>query len=107
MIEIKKLRIGEHEDKMIAGHKTEYLYGIPLGPEILEELGFVESPAKGGWYSLNNDIIDLSVNILDKSFCIANNEYEVVIKSNPINHLHQLKNLYLALTGTELEIENL
>jgi len=77
---------------------------IPLTPEILEKAGFDvqtrTSYASGGkcFYNVYTKI-PLIYNEIQDVWWILNNTMD-----NPPKHLHQLQNLYLALTGTELEI---
>ena len=65
-------------------------YGIPLTPEILEKAGFVKSDGEFGWW--------LSKKVISGFY--YDNTFITRIKS-----LHQLQNLYFALTGEELPIE--
>jgi hypothetical protein len=71
---------------------------IPLTPEILEKAGFVY------------DKITHYKNIL--MLAEGDNGFDVWVKHfgegnriNAVKHLHQLQNLYFALTGEELNIE--
>jgi hypothetical protein len=78
------------------------LYGIPLTPEILEKCGL-----KLNVYGHNGDrevsSCDLGcISILDTMEVWVNNE-----EVSHIKHLHQLQNLYFALTGKELEVKML
>jgi len=70
---------------------------IPLTPEILGKCGF--SFFCNGYYA-NKGSFEL---------CIIENEFiyfsiEQQITGKKIEYVHQLQNLYFALTGTELEI---
>ena len=77
---------------------------IPLTPEILEKCGFD-----------NVGLVAYSIKISDYSMLVGNKTgFELVSRVNDkINvvpvlempHLHQLQNLYYALTGEELTIE--
>jgi hypothetical protein len=78
---------------------------IPLTPEILEKCnGF--QPAIGGTYYLPNE--NWKADFMGLEPCPSggyyrlNEEYAEV--GDTIQYLHQLQNLYFALTGTELEI---
>ena len=79
---------------------------IPLTPEILEKCGFVK-PSKndnhgGLLVSIGNDVsIRLKPLISGEGYYWDNfnGAYKVII-----NHLHQLQNLYFALTNSELTI---
>ena len=64
--------------------------------------GGVSQSRSGGWY----DSVELKLDIFKdyKVFFIEDVEDHTEIRK-PIKHLHQLQNLYFALTGTELKIE--
>lgn len=113
MINVKEVRVGnilQYKGHMwtveynnlfrleLAGHEHE---GIPLTPEILEKCGFKLNanavPQRWNKPFRESTIylyIGLSGNISFTPFA-WNYTLEV-------NHLHQLQNLYFALTGTEL-----
>lgn len=70
---------------------------IPLTPEILEKCGFkldVEVYEQAGFYPC------IIKNKMNEGWRMDFGEYV----TNELNYLHQLQNLYFALTGTELEI---
>jgi hypothetical protein len=70
---------------------------IPLTPEILERCGFEQnSPVYGDYYN-NGDIFIFK----EKDGFMLFDEGSI---GNPFNYLHQLQNLFFALTGEELEI---
>lgn len=86
-------------------HKPLGYTGIPLTPDILEKCGsiipykdnriqigelsfFVQSDDVGAWY-LN----------------LSESAYQEAITFYKIRHLHQLQNLFFALTGDELEVK--
>ena len=100
-----------HEDLHVAffykeaiGAFTKDIVGIPLTPEILEKCGFVK-PTKndnhgGLLVSIGNDVsIRLKPLISGDGYYWDNfnGAYKVIIK-----HLHQLQNIYFALTNEEL-----
>lgn len=68
---------------------------IPLTPEILEKAGFERI---GNKWKLKNISIGLGNSFIS---CLIGQTY---IEPN-LKHLHQLQNLYFALTGEELKIE--
>lgn len=76
---------------------------IPLTPEILEKAGFELLPG-GHHYAygenpLTHDyMIVVKYSVIINGFFYQNGHFH-------IKHLHQLQNLYFALTGQELEIE--
>lgn len=79
--------------------------GIPLTEEILLKRGWQYNNGK-----TSGDLTKDTISKMDIDFIMG----ELKIKSHyeegalyrplPINHLHQLQNLYYALTGEELEI---
>lgn len=75
---------------------------IPLSPEILEAAGFIKSFT---YYEIEFGLNKLSVEIPNGEMNLINEENEVLCLKMPIKHLHQLQNLYFALTGEELEIK--
>ena len=83
--------------------KHGFLKPIPLSPEILEKAGFEGSESEyGGWVSpfVNDQAIRLRINSEGIFY------YSMTKYSNPIyiKSVHQLQNLYFALTGTELPL---
>lgn len=72
---------------------------IPLTEEILLKCGYVEN---GAWY----ESVELKLDIFKdfQIFWIEDAEEHTEIRK-PIKHLHQLQNLYFALTQEELNIE--
>jgi hypothetical protein len=71
--------------------------GIALTPEILEKSGFVNEESDRGWTFLGFALIE------DTDGLFWLNE-EVYFSITPCLHLHQLQNLYFALTGQELSV---
>lgn len=126
MIDPKELRIGNwvifdgrHEQILgdISGPHGTYpesgnnLSPIPLTPEILEKCGFEVYKDNPYWKNPNYVFYHLTIGyesfpiaIVDgeivKYFACEDDEYSWF--GRPIISLHQLQNLYFALTGTEL-----
>lgn len=84
---------------------------IPLTEKWLERFGFRSVADLGTWY-LNFNTFDMggigsvayefALDQSDESFEFTElNRYDGII----IKHVHQLQNLYFALTGTELELK--
>lgn len=115
MIQTNELRIGNWVDwngeKGIINQILEYevvfkcgedtlisdLKPIELTEEILLKCGFVRD-GNTGYYTCEK--VGFTINLsgtIGYRACIWSNKH--------INHLHQLQNLYFALTGKELEIE--
>jgi hypothetical protein len=82
----------------------ENLSPIPLTPEILEKAGFSKSMGSIWW----EDSERLPLSEIAKKFfysiCLSVNKSEWIDVTH-IKHLHQLQNLYFALTGEELELK--
>lgn len=82
---------------------------IPLTPEILEKCGFVEDRGNY-WVDLMTHYLEL-INKLQGWFPVyaqtpeLSSEAEQRVLLNRIDYLHQLQNLFFALTGTELNID--
>ena len=70
---------------------------IPLTPEILEKAGFNDFYTISIFDAYKNDVI-ICYDNQEKVFAIGGNWYKA-------EYLHQLQNLYFALTGEELNIE--
>ena len=86
--------------KEVIESKSFHFKPIPLTEEILLKCGFVQCENEY-WYT--NGFLDLSLPI--GTFCInGSKNSEAVIRINPIKHLHQLQNLYFALTNEELTV---
>jgi hypothetical protein len=75
---------------------------IPLTPELLEACGFTMSKWDKPWLHVSkwekNDLVLWSEK--DNGFCFLINGMGRIIK-----HLHELQNLYHAITGEELEVK--
>ena len=69
---------------------------IPLSAEILEKAGFVSDIDH--WY--NSPGHEIRILFHDKGVTVCT---QSVVR--PVNYLHQLQNLYFALTGEELPVE--
>lgn len=118
MIDIKELRIGNYvfpknssgadsvkgivfslNDYLVSvkGNSNQYDYHllepIPLTEELLLKCGF-EKHKWGDVVVYYNPLIEL-----DAHFCLKGVDYNIQVKN-----LHQLQNIYLDLTGKELEV---
>jgi len=74
------------------------IYPIPLTPEILKKAGFVCVVDNHEW-----ELRDHSFYIVKKALSNNLNNYRWM--QTDLAYLHQLQNLYFALTGEELQIE--
>ncbi len=131
MIDVNELRLGNyilqkqnnkisavacsfiHFEWMQKGYKD--LYPIVLKPELVEKHGFIENkkypllpdaheyilavPVQG---SNKNEIV---VYVKNNKECFGRAVVNNFPASNNFYHLHQLQNLYFALTGREMEIK--
>ena len=80
---------------------------IPLTPEILVKCGFEKNDVFEKMFKyLNNHDCDTDKLTFRKEegfICFDGIKYRTLLKH--IKHLHQLQNLYFALTGEEIKIE--
>ena len=129
MIKINELRFGNYvndpvdsKDKrtniyQIAKHQIDDVYtnysAIPLTPEILEKAGFRKYSHEPG-YTLGEDF-EKSEKCDEYSFgkitimdwgngFVLSNSFSFTLRVE-IKYLHQLQNLYFALTGEELNVQ--
>jgi hypothetical protein len=73
---------------------------VPLTEEWLLRLGFEKKQPNYTWYRKNR----VTINVFnDVAFRLNTNGYCVY---KPFKHVHQLQNLYFALTGEELTTKN-
>jgi hypothetical protein len=80
--------------------RIEDIKPIPLTPEILEKAGFEKSiEVIGGWLYYKDDF---NICYLDSG--IVKLQVDDCNYGQPFKYVHQLQNLYFALTGNELEI---
>lgn len=96
-----RIKKGEHIDS--ADDEDYGFYPIPLTPEILEKAGFKLNdkvwwnfPGWEDWRLLDNSPSEESLSLTYDRF---------VLGFPSIKYVHQLQNLYFALTGEELTIE--
>ena len=75
--------------------KLEHIQPIPLTPEILEKCGF----KKGSIYFYFSKFRIVKINDSNNWLILLSDTYHHLCK---LKHLHQLQNLYFALTGEEL-----
>lgn len=83
-------------------YDTDSIQPIPLTPEILEKVGFKITPGK------LFDYYQLAVNVrvsLNTNGSVPNKYLFMNELRMPCESVHQLQNLFFALTGTELEIK--
>jgi len=131
MIEVKQFRPGnyllqkvnnrivtttcglQHFEMMEKGDVKD-LYPLVLKAELLIKAGFTENKKYPLLPAAREFILVLPVQSNQKNeirayttstgSCFARAMVEGMPASNPIHHFHQLQNLYLALTGEELQV---
>lgn len=98
------IKVGYHEIRYAVLYPDNSYYPIPLTPEILEKAGFrnISDLSTNMYTSFWNDVVGQISGyhngyFFKDSVC---NDINVL----PINYVHQLQNLYFALTGEELPI---
>ena len=109
MQEVRVITISYHEIRFAATHKINKYQPLPLTHEILEKAGFknIGQDDLGGWtnYIKESNVVCGDVVL---SFGEAGQNLYVKHSNNSVAYclyLHQLQNLYFALTGEELEIK--
>ena len=77
------------------------IHPIPLTPEILEKCGFaiISNPNHTDSFLCYTPFLKLVLDVKSKKIVLR--DYSGIQQS--IEHLHQLQNLYFALTGEELQ----
>ncbi|MES2382337.1 MAG: hypothetical protein V4538_14925 [Bacteroidota bacterium] len=96
-IQVHTIGFELREGSMINTHiPIEHIHPIPLSPEILDKCGFTWYD--NDWYETKSKI-HLSVELFTGYIYFGKGEY---LYKAEIKYLHQLQNLYFALTGTEL-----
>lgn len=111
MVDLKELRIGNYLniDGLAApigpgwfcsGHTLPKHEAIPLTPEWLERMGFAGKYMEVDDYELQYDINERELGILTPDGCTSG--HTVYFRCH---FVHNLQNIYFALTGKELEIK--
>jgi hypothetical protein len=128
MIQANELRIGNYLiDKCFGNTKptivdAEWLgkiaegeheaIPIPLTPELLEKCGFKKDLSNGNYWKQTPGYLHYLELLITSGIYypvyaespIDSNEQEQRVRLPYIQYLHQLQNLYFALTGSELEV---
>jgi hypothetical protein len=76
----------------------EWIKPIPLTPDILERCGFEKGAGNPNYHKLHPPFFGV-ISEIDGAFRIGGLDY----LGRDVKYLHQLQNLYFALTGEELE----
>jgi|ERR1044072_80897 hypothetical protein len=93
------------------GEGIRFLRGMPLTPEILEKAGFefIDMADMGAWIGIkiSDDIALNWIQSFTNNAGINKSYYSIWIGeyNTKIQYLHQLQNLYFALTGEELTVK--
>lgn len=86
----------------------EHLRPIPLTPEIIEKCGFERDDEEdcNGYFAYRPDTAHYAMRLFinDKGHVCAH-YLRAAISTNHPQYLHQLQNLYFALTNEELEVK--
>lgn len=90
--------IDNQGDPYIVSGETPCLESIPLTPEILEQCGFEKQSIGGTSYFKHPKCGILEGGIFEDG------TMNFMHIAAPCKYLHQLQNLYFALTGKELEV---
>lgn len=106
----KEINVGHIQDNFYGalingnGVDTGIYEPIPLNEEWLLKFGFEKSNNLDCWYNvrIRNDWTRLNVNIKHEMSEIDINRHCCVL--GQMKYVHQLQNLYFALTGSELAI---
>jgi hypothetical protein len=86
-------------DKSDTISQLDYLFGIPITEDRLLRFGFDRGIYwRKDWFEIQQSEDEFSLYIPDN---YVGQEY-----GEPFKYVHQLMNLYFALTGTELELKN-
>jgi hypothetical protein len=86
-------------DKSDTISQLDYLFGIPITEDWLLKFGFDRGIYwRKDWFEIQQSEDEFSLYIPDN---YVGQEY-----GEPLKYVHQLMNLYFALTGTELELKN-
>ena len=103
-----------HFEFLQKGDVTDF-YPVVLKPELLEKCGFIENKnypllPQAREFILVLPVIGSSKNELygyvkNNGECFVRASVNGTVASNNFFHLHQLQNLFFALTGKELEIK--
>lgn len=81
-----------------------YIEGIPLTEEWLLKFGSIERKGLHPWYSLKINTLEFQYDNTDPiNIQLVIGDYVISI---PCKYVHQLQNIYFALTGEELTIKN-
>jgi hypothetical protein len=114
MIKANELRIGNWVNvqdqsvqlSFIDNEDNEEFEPIPLTPEIVEKCGFVNKAVHEFWMS--KQATHLWANVaysMTGHVLLKDTIHSGSVRITNIKFLHQLQNLYFALTGEELEIK--
>lgn len=113
-MEAKELRIGNYvleKGRLVRIHDgfgidhAHNFEPIPLTPEWLERLGFNDMADNGEQWAVNGANDDFCLLFTGNEFVYEFENYQWQINNLVVEYVHQLQNLYFALTGKELELK--
>lgn len=82
-------------------HTNEEMFGVPITDDWLENLGFKFNNEADGWFTSEDS--EFFIEPWDNNFAIR---WDGSIVGQYISSVHQLQNIYFALTGLELELKS-
>jgi hypothetical protein len=77
---------------------------IPLTADTILKCGFKLLPETETLFYIKFEDLELTINIVNGKWYIEDEFSQIHRRNHPIKYLHQLQNLYFALTGEELKI---
>lgn len=95
----ENIQITVDELKALVNGRAEF-DAIPLTPELLEKCGFEKG--NEGYYHFSGGKFEYRWHPGGHFYLIVESDWNEI---EHLNHLHQLQNLYFALTGEELKID--
>lgn len=84
--------------------EVKHLHPIPLTEEMLLKCGFKKSPVFGAYYIDVDDELQIYVGTTKRISLINQLDEDEHYSIIQVDSLHQLQNLYFALTGEELNV---
>ena len=113
---ISMVRCGPEQLSLIASGNVKDFFPVVLTPDLFLKAGFIENKDypllpdarefKLVIPVLTDNATEIQGYVKNNKECFARLAVNKFIASNPVYHLHQLQNLFFALTGEELAIKN-
>jgi hypothetical protein len=112
---ISMVRCGPEQLSLIASGNLKDFFPVQLTPELFLKAGFIENKDypllpdarefKLVIPVLTDNATEIQGYVKNNKECFARSAVNKFIASNPVYHLHQLQNLFFALTGEELPVK--